>query len=113
MVKKNSAETETLPTVKIKEAYAKAGGKDWVPTSAEKTAIATEAAGMVNVPTKTSDLTNDSGFLTAHQDISGKENTANKVTSVSSSSTNTQYPSALAVYNAIQTAIGGVENGSY
>ena len=68
---------------------------------------------MVNVPTKTSDLTNDSGFLTAHQDISGKENTANKVTSVSSSSTNTQYPSALAVYNAIQTAIGGVENGSY
>ena len=28
LVKKNSAETETLPTVKIKEAYAKAGGKD-------------------------------------------------------------------------------------
>lgn len=27
LVKKNSAETETLPTVKIKEAYAKAGGK--------------------------------------------------------------------------------------
>ena len=26
------------------------------------------------IPTKTSDLTNDSGFLTAHQDISGKAN---------------------------------------
>jgi hypothetical protein len=26
----------------------------------------------VSVPTKTSQLTNDSGFLTAHQDISGK-----------------------------------------
>ena len=26
------------------------------------------------VPTKTSDLTNDSGFLTSHQDISGKVN---------------------------------------
>ena len=41
----------------------------------------------------------------------------NKVTTISSSSTNTQYPSAKAVYtyvtNAIDTAIGGVENGSY
>lgn len=90
------------------------------------------------IPTKTSDLTNDSGFLTQHQDISGKEdktnkltslngitptndhypsvmlviqmltgleNTlekiSNKVTSLSSSSTNTQYPSAKAVYDAI------------
>ena len=39
--------------------------------------------------------------ITAHQDISGKENTSNKVTSLSSSSTNTQYPSALCVYNLI------------
>ena len=38
---------------------------------------------------------------------------ANKVTAIGSGSTNTQYPSAKAVYNAIQTAIGGVENGSY
>lgn len=29
------------------------------------------------VPTKTSDLTNDSGFLTEHQDISGKSNATN------------------------------------
>ena len=35
--------------------------------------------------------------------ISGKEDTSNKVTSISSSSTNTEYPSALAVYNAITT----------
>ena len=33
----------------------------------------------VTVPTKTSDLTNDSGFLTAHQDISGKVNVAQGV----------------------------------
>jgi hypothetical protein len=65
------------------------------------------------IPTKTSELTNDSGFLTAHQDISGKENTSNKVTSISASSTNTQYPSALAVKNYVDTALGVIENGSY
>lgn len=91
------------------------------------------------IPTKVSQLTNDSGFttntgtvssvavkmnnttkgtvttsgtidlgtvITAHQDISGKENTSNKVTSISSSSTNTQYPSALAVYNYINSLNG-------
>lgn len=35
------------------------------------------------------------------QDISGKENISNKVTSMSASSTDTQYPSAKAVYNAL------------
>uniref|UniRef100_UPI0025D0AA9F pyocin knob domain-containing protein n=1 Tax=uncultured Methanobrevibacter sp. TaxID=253161 RepID=UPI0025D0AA9F len=42
-----------------------------------------------------------SNYLTSHQDISGKENTSNKVTSISSSSTDTQYPSAKAVYNGL------------
>ena len=169
-----------------------------------------EIAALSDVPTKTSDLTNDSGFLTSHQDISGKadkattlsgygitnaytktqvdgliptvptalsqlsndsgyiptyagqstppssqtstfypapciwmyddrfwlvynrseitipgspsqyvyyfieiENTSNKVTSISSGSTNTQYPSALAVKNYVDTVIGGIENGAY
>ena len=45
------------------------------------------------IPTKTSDLTNDSGFLTSHQDISGKEDTSNKVSSWSSTTTDTNYPS--------------------
>lgn len=58
-------------------------------------------ADVSDIPTKTSDLTNDSGFLTQHQNISGKENTSNKVTSLSSSSTNTQYPSAKCVYDYI------------
>lgn len=39
--------------------------------------------------------------ITEHQNISGKENTSNKVTSISSSSTNNQYPSAKAVYDKI------------
>ena len=51
-----------------------AAGADWVPTSAEKTAIAAEAAGMISVPTKTSDLTNDSGFLTQHQSLANYYN---------------------------------------
>lgn len=34
-------------------------------------------------------------------DVSGKENASNKVTSLSSSSTDTQYPSAKCVYNMV------------
>ena len=34
---------------------------------------ATKTATKDDVPTKTSQLTNDSGFLTSHQDISGKQ----------------------------------------
>lgn len=42
-------------------------------------------------------------------DLTGVERTANKVTAIGSGSTDTQYPSAKAVYNAIQTAIGTIE----
>ena len=64
--------TETYVTNKIAEASLSGGEvdlsglatKDELATKADKTAI----------PTKTSQLTNDSGFLTAHQDISGKAN---------------------------------------
>lgn len=45
-----------------------------------------------DIPTKTSDLTNDSGFLTSHQDISGKEDKSNKVSNWSSTVNNTRYP---------------------
>lgn len=63
-------------------------------------------AAFSDIPTATSALTNDSGFLTAHQDVSGKENTSNKVTSLSSASTDSQYPSAKCVYD----LIGDVES---
>jgi len=39
--------------------------------------------------------------ITSHQDISGKEDSSNKVTSLSASSTDTQYPSAKAVYDLV------------
>jgi hypothetical protein len=39
--------------------------------------------------------------ITAHQDISGKESTSNKVQSVSSSSTHDQYPTAKCLYDLV------------
>ena len=45
-----------------------------------------------SIPSKTSDLTNDSGFITSHQDISGKEDKSNKTSSWNSSTNNTRYP---------------------
>ena len=47
--------------------------------------------GTPTIPDSTSDLTNDSGFITS-QDISGKENTSNKVSSWNSTPNNTRYP---------------------
>ena len=41
-----------------------------------------------SIPSKTSDLTNDSGFLTQHQDISGKANSADLATVATSGSYN-------------------------
>ena len=67
-----------------------------------------------DIPTKTSDLTNDNGFLTAHQDISGKEDTSNKVKSVSSlssSSTDDQYASAKLIYNTLIKSDSTTKNG--
>lgn len=47
--------------------------------------------------------------ITSHQDISGKENTTNKVTSITSGSTNTQYASAKAVWDLVDTRIGNID----
>ena len=75
----------------------------------------------ISVPTKTSDINNDSGYITKDVNnltnyykktetytqaetntlLNAKENTSNKVTSLSSSSTDTQYPSAKCVYDLI------------
>lgn len=38
-------------------------GEDWIPTQQELASIASSAAQLVDVPTKTSDLTNDSHFV--------------------------------------------------
>lgn len=49
------------------------------------------------------------GFITSHQDITGKEDKSNKVTSISANSTDTQYPSAKAVYDLFNSIIDGDE----
>ena len=45
-------------------------------------------------------------YLTSHQDITGKENISNKVLGLSSSSTDTQYPSAKCVYDYVDDLVG-------
>jgi len=79
-------------------------------TQEEKNAINTALQPNDNV----SALQNDAGYLTEHQSLSAyrtssdqdiidatKENTSNKITSISSASTNTQYPSAKCVYDIV------------
>ena len=49
---------------------------DWAKAEEKPVYDYSEIANTPAIPSKTSDLTNDAGFLTAHQDISGKANTA-------------------------------------
>ena len=64
-----------------KDGYTPVKGVDYW-TASDKAEVVAEAAAAIDltsyakkteVPTKTSQLTNDSGFLTSHQDISGKQ----------------------------------------
>lgn len=57
------------------------------------------------IPTDTSDLTNGAGYITSSA-LSGYQTTSNLVTSISSGSTDTQYPSAKCVYD----IVGDVES---
>lgn len=61
---------------------------------------------MNGVSKGTSGVVNLGTVITSHQDVSGKEDKSNKVTSISSSSTDTEYPSAKAVYDYIQSLDG-------
>lgn len=87
--------TETDPTV-----------PSWAKTTNKPSYSYSEITG---TPTNVSTFTNDAGYLTSHQDISGKENTSNKVIAISSTSTNTQYPSAKCVYDYIDAELGDIE----
>lgn len=69
----------------------------------------------ITIPTKTSDLTNDSGFITSAPvtsvngqtgAVTGLQTTGNLVTSVSASSTDSQYPSAKCLYD----MVGNIES---
>ena len=53
----------------------------------------TDLTNKPSIPTKTSELNNDSGFLTTHQDITGKQDKSNIVTSWSVTTSDAKYPS--------------------
>ena len=103
-----------IRTVSISEniiyTYKKTGGV-WsldgyaalVPTPVSVEANPTVPAG--TTPTALSGLKVGSSYYST-PDVSGKENTSNKVTSLSSSSTDTQYPSAKAVYDEVNPPLG-------
>lgn len=55
----------------------------------------------ITVPTDTSDLTNNAGFITSSA-ISSMQTTTNLVTSVSQSSTDSEYPSAKLLYDQLE-----------
>lgn len=53
----------------------------------------TDLTNKPSIPTKTSELNNDSGFLTTHQDITGKQDKSNIVISWSVTTSDAKYPS--------------------
>lgn len=69
----------------------------------------------VTVPTRTSQITNDSGFITTHQDISGKEDKSNKVSAFQATPDNTHYPTEKLVKDSLNaklaTSLKGAVNG--
>lgn len=90
----------TIIIAKLKEEMKKLfATKEDVPTKTSDLINDNDFVTTASIPTKTSDLVNDVGFLIEHQDITNKENISNKITSLSSSSTDTQYPSAKLVYD--------------
>ena len=81
------------------------------------TAIEMTDGSLAKIPAYASDLENDSGFIT-EEDLTNKEDKSNKVTELSNTSTDAQYPSAKAVYDELdlkadnQNMFGGFAGGN-
>jgi hypothetical protein len=107
----DKADSADLAAVATSGSYNDLDDKPTIPTAVTESTVSgwgfTKNAGTItginmNGASKgTSGVVDLGTVITAHQDISGKENTSNKVTSLSSSSTDTQYPSAKCVYDLI------------
>lgn len=107
----SASEVSGLATVATSGSYTDLSNKPTIPTvnnatltiQKNGTNVATFTANAssnvtanISVPTKTSQLTNDSGFLTSHQDISGKSNvghthTASQVSGLATVATSGSY----------------------
>lgn len=96
------------------------GASDWNGITGKPTFATVATSGSYNdltnkptipvVPTNVSAFTNDAGYLTSAPvtsvngqtgEVTGLQTTGNKVTSLSSASTDTQYPSAKCVYDLV------------
>ena len=130
----------TLATVATSGSYNDLSNKPTIPTVNNATLTIQKNGSTVNtftanassnvtanitVPTQTSELTNNSGFLTSSTGVTsvngntgavtGIQTTSNLVTSVSSSSTNSQYPSAKLFYDTVgdvESVLQTLNNGS-
>ncbi|MBR1534402.1 MAG: collagen-like protein [Ruminococcus sp.] len=81
----------TIPTTLNQGQFYTNGGKVFLKNNESfKVANHLQLAAIGDVPTKTSDLINDSGFLTSHQDISGKMDLAPEENNPSNYETITQ-----------------------
>lgn len=81
-----------------------ANSTNLVTSGGVKTAVDSKQDALVsgtNIKTINNESLLGSGNITINADTSACELLANKVTSISSSSTDTQYPSALCVYNLV------------
>ena len=104
------------------EANAQVNKIETIKVNGNSQAIENKAVNIA-VPIKTSDINNDSGYITKDVNnltnyytktedntlLGGKEDKSNKVTSLSSSSTDTEYPSAKCVYD----IVGDIESVLY
>ena len=114
------ADTSSLATVATSGSYADLSNKPTIPTvnnatltiqknwTTVKTFTANASSNVtanITVPTKTSDITNDSGFLTS-SDLSGYQTTANMKTDLTSPD-NSTYPTTKAVSDALANTGNG------
>lgn len=95
------------------------------PTREETQQMIDESIGELDIPTKVSELDNDSKFVTEERldedvskkadksyvedELAGKEDKRNKTQQLTDRSTDVEYPSAKAVYDYIGAAIGDIE----
>ena len=97
------------PTIPTMPTWSTLSGKPTLATVATSGSY-NDLSNTPTIPTATSDLTNDSGFLTAHQDISGKANIADLAAVATSGSYNdlSNKPNLL---NYLDTRYGGTLHG--
>ena len=72
----------------------------------------TDLTNKPSIPSKTSELNNDSGFLTTHQDITGKQDKSNIVTSWSVTTSDAKYPSEKLVKSDLDKKVDKVSGKS-